>query len=120
MEPAIIASLIGASATAISGAANIAANQATATRGNLSATFELFNGTSYPLVPARAFHRHGAFAGGLEGEFHETPGEIDPRKVEVFSVQNPATTDTIGFVLYQSSIFDLIIGWHLFDQGRIK
>lgn len=114
-----IATIIGAASTAITGAATIAQNGVAAARGNLKGAVEVYNGTQYSLKPVRYIQRHGALLGGIEGQFNEVPGMVDPRGVDTFVFEQNATTDNIGFVLYQCEIFDLLVGWHFYDQGKI-
>jgi hypothetical protein len=118
---------IGAAVIGVAGSAAIAAGQAASTavqaaRGNLKGSIQVVNGTEYALVPAHAEFRRGATFFGIEGEFYTSPNIIDPRKIDVFSFQQVqgATTDVVGCVVYRCAVFDLLIGWHIFDQGGIQ
>jgi hypothetical protein len=118
----ITAALIGAAATAAAAAAPAASELYKNSRGNLATTITVFNGTQYPLAVSRSDFRKGAFFGGTEGEFSKNPEEVLSMDTNVFGSHQiqGATTDVIGYVLYTCEVFDLIIGWHVFDQAGIQ
>jgi hypothetical protein len=118
----ITAALIGAAATGIAAAVPTADNILKNARGNLASSITVFNGTQYSLAVDRHAFRKGAFLGGTEGEMALNPEDILPMNTGVFGSQQiaGATTDVIGYVLYTCDVFDLMIGWHVFDQAGFQ
>ncbi len=117
---AIAAAIMGVSATAAAAATAMAQSGLATARGNLRGAMEVYNGTQYSLKPVRYMHRHGAMLNGIEGEFKEVPGHVDPRSIDTFVFQQNAATDNIGFVIYESEIFELMVAWHFYDLGKIN
>jgi hypothetical protein len=118
---AIIA-LLGIAVEVVAGAASASKDYLEKARGNLKGSIQILNGTQYRLNPVRATFRKGAIFDGTEGEFYTSPKPIDPRRIDVFSYQQilGATTDVVGCVVYRCEVFDLLVGWHLFDRTGIQ
>ncbi|MBY6142234.1 hypothetical protein KUV26_22630 [Leisingera daeponensis] len=106
--------IIGASVASVTSAASIASQTLSQTRGNLAQGLEIVNGTNYPLRPIAYGNRLGA-AIGREGVILKAPDTLAPREIDVVVTDQNGLNDNIGAVIYRSEIFDLLVGWHVYD-----
>ena len=106
--------ILGASVAAVSSAASIASQTLSQAKGNLAQGLEIVNGTNYPLRPIAYGNRLGALV-GREGQFIKSPDTLAPREVDVIVTDQNGMNDNIGAVIYRSEIFDLLVGWHVYD-----